>query len=199
MALFAVDHDVAGRLLDEAVHHAQAQAGALAGPFRGEERIEYLVEHSGRNSGSGIARRDHGVAAGPDVAVHSRIIVVEKDEAGLDDQLASVRHGVAGVEGQIEDRGGELIGIDNRRTNLVVEHGFDLDMLAERPLQQFCGFDDQCVDVGYLRFERLLARECEQMLGEVGAAPGGLVDHSRDRRKLRFTLAPRRPGSRSSR
>ncbi len=188
MALLAVDHDVPGRLLDKAVDHAQPEAGALAGAFRGEERIEYLVEHRGRDAGPGIAHRDHGVAAGPDVTVRPRIIIIENDEAGLDDQLASVRHGVAGVEGQIEDRGGELIGIDDRRTGLILEHGFDLDMLAERPLQQFRGVDDQRVDVGYLWFERLLARECEQLLGEVGAARGGLVDHSRDGGKLRFAL-----------
>ena len=132
MALLAVDHDVAGGLLDEAVHHAEAEAGALAGPLRGEERVEHLVEHVSRNAGPGIAHGDHGVAAGPDVAVHPGIVLVEHDRAGFDDQLAAVRHGVAGVEGEIEDRGGQLIGIDDRRACLVFEHGFDLDMLAER-------------------------------------------------------------------
>ena len=120
--------------------------------------------------------------------MHARIIFVENDEAGLDDQLAAIRHGVAGVEGQIEDRGGKLIGIDDRRASLVFEYGFDLDMLAERALQQFCGVDDQRIDVGYPRLERLLAGERQQMLGEVGAARRGFVDHSRDGGKLRLAL-----------
>ena len=36
--------------------------------------------------------------------------------------------------------------------------------------------------------ERLLAREREQMLGEIGAARGGLVDHPRDGGELRLVL-----------
>ena len=36
------------------------------------------------------------------------------DVAGLDHQLAAVGHGVARIERQIEDRGGELVGVDQR-------------------------------------------------------------------------------------
>ena len=160
----------------------------LPGPFEVKNGLNTLSRIAGGNAGSGIAHRDHGVAAGPDVAVHPGVVFVEKDQAGLDDQLAAVRHGVAGVEGEIEDRGGELIGIDDRRTSLVFEHRFDLDMLAERPLQQFRGIDDQRIDVGFPRFERLLAGERQQMLGEVRAARRGFVDHPRDGGELRLAL-----------
>ena len=61
-------------------------------------------------------------------------------------------------------------------------------MLAERSLQQLRGVDDQRVDVGLLGFERLLAGERKQMLGEIRAACGGLVDHPRDGGELRFVL-----------
>ena len=60
---------------------------------------------------------------------------------------------------------------------LVLEHRFDLDLLAERRPQQFGGVDDQRVDVDLARLQRLLAGEGEQMLGQIGAACGGLVDH----------------------
>ena len=39
-----------------------------------------------------------------------------------------------------------------------------------------------------LRLERLLAGEREQMLGEIGAARRGLVDHPRDGGELRLAL-----------
>ena len=54
--------------------------------------------------------------------------------------------------------------------------------------QQLGGIDDQRVDVGLPRLERLLAGERQQMLGELGAARGGLVDHPRDGGELRLAL-----------
>ena len=45
VAGFAVDVDVAVGLLDEAVHHAQAEPGALAFGFGGEERFEDVLHH----------------------------------------------------------------------------------------------------------------------------------------------------------
>ena len=97
-------------------------------------------------------------------------------------------HGVAGVERQIEDRGGQLIGVDGGDAGFVLEHRFDLDMLAERRPQQLGGVDDQRVDVDLARLQRLLAGEREQMLGEIRAACGGVVDHPGDGRELRLLL-----------
>ena len=160
----------------------------FAGPFRGEERIEHLVEHVSGNAGPGIADRDHGVAARPDVAVRAGVVFVENDRPGFDDELAAIGHGVAGVEGEIEDSGGKLVGIDDCRACLAFKYRFDLDMLAERALQQLCGIDDQRIDVGFPGLERLLAGERQQMLGKVRAARCGFVDHPRDGGELRLAL-----------
>ncbi len=116
------------------------------------------------------------------------VVLVEKGRAGLEDQLAAVRHGVAGVEREIEDRGRQLIGIDGGDAGFVLEHRFDLDLLAERRPQQLGGVDDQRVDVGLARLQRLLAGEGEQMLGKIGAACGGFVDHPGDGGELRLLL-----------
>ena len=89
---------------------------------------------------------------------------------------------------EIEQRRCELIGIDDRRACLVFEYRFDLDLLAERPLQELRDIDDQLVDVGLLRLKWLLAGECQEMLGEIRAARGRIVDHPRDGRKLRLVL-----------
>ena len=100
--------------------------------------------------------------------------------------LPPPRHRVAGVEREIEQRGCELVRVDGRRASLVLEHRFDLDLLAERRAQQFCGVDDQRVDVGLARLQRLLAGKGQQMLGQLGAARGGLIDHPGDGGKLRL-------------
>ena len=70
----------------------------------------------------------------------------------------------------------------------LFKYRFDLDMLAERPLQQLCGVDDQRIDVGFPGLERLLAGERQQMLGKVRAARCGFVDHPRDGGELRLAL-----------
>ena len=75
-----------------------------------------LSSRCGGNSGAGVADGDHDVVAGRDLAVHAGVVFVEIDVAGLERELAAVGHGVARVQGQIEDRGGELVGIDQRRS-----------------------------------------------------------------------------------
>ena len=105
--------------------------------------------------------------------------------AGLERQLAAARHGVARIERQVEQRGRKLIGIDQSRPGIALQHRFDLDVLAKCRPQQLCGLDDQRVDVGLPRLQRLLAGEGQQMLGQIRAAFGGLVDHLGDCRELR--------------
>ncbi len=52
------------------------------------------------------------------------------------------------------------------------QHRFDFDLFAERRPQQPRGIDDQGVDVGAARLQRLTAGEGQQMLGQVGAPRG---------------------------
>ncbi len=60
---------------------------------------------------AGVADRDHHVIAGRDLALHARVAFVEEDVAGLERELAAIGHGIARVYCQIENGGGELIGI----------------------------------------------------------------------------------------
>ena len=52
-----VGEDVAARLLDDAVDGRQAKAGALADFLGGEERLEHLAEHVGRDAAAGVGDR----------------------------------------------------------------------------------------------------------------------------------------------
>src|SRR6185437_6022631 len=65
LAFFAVDLDMACRLLDEAVDHGETEPRALARALRGEERIEHPVEDRRRDAITGVAHGDHDMAAGP--------------------------------------------------------------------------------------------------------------------------------------
>ena len=72
-------------------------------------------------------------------------------------------------------------GIDQCRPGFVRKLRRNLDLLAKRRMQQFGGLDDQRVDVDLDRLQRLPARKCQQVLGELRAALGGIVDQLGDR------------------
>ena len=101
--------------------------------------------------------------------MHAGVVFVEKGHAGFEDELAAIRHRVAGVEREIENGGRKLTGIDGRHACFVFKRRFDLDLLAERGPQQLGGVDDQLIDVGLPRLQRLLAGERKQMLGKIRA------------------------------
>src|SRR6266516_5410711 len=54
---FAVDLDVAVRLLDEAIELAQAEAGSLTGHLGREERFKHTFQNILRHSRAGVAHR----------------------------------------------------------------------------------------------------------------------------------------------
>jgi hypothetical protein len=134
-------------LFDEAEHHAETEAGALADLLGGEEGFEHPFKHCCGNSRAAVADGNHDVVAYRHLAVHARIGVVEKDVAALERELAAVGHGVARVQGKVQDRRGELVRIDQHRPCVFREQGHDHDMLAQRRMQQLGGFEHQPVDV----------------------------------------------------
>ena len=60
--------DEAAGLLDDAVDHRQAEAGALADFLRREERLENLVAHVGGNAVAVVLDLDQHVVGGRQVA-----------------------------------------------------------------------------------------------------------------------------------
>src|SRR5690606_20631531 len=64
-ARFAVDVDVAAALLDDPMHHGQAEPGSLAALLGGEERLEYL--------GGGVPAHAHAVVCHRQFDVPARL------------------------------------------------------------------------------------------------------------------------------
>src|SRR6476660_1448094 len=56
--------DVSARLLDEAVHHGEAETRPLAHALGGEERLEGALQHFGGNARPGIRDAQQRVLAG---------------------------------------------------------------------------------------------------------------------------------------
>ena len=118
--------------------------------------------------------------------------LVEVAVGGLDRDLAAVRHGVAGIEREIEQRVFELVGIGEGAPQPAGQHGFERHRFAERAAQEIAGAGDELVGVDDLRLERLLAREGEQPAGQGGGALRALQRHllgARHARRPRPTAA----------
>ena len=85
---------------------------------------------------------------------------------GADRQQAAVGHRVAGVDGDVEQRGFELGAVGLDRAGVGREDRPDLDPLAQRAVEQVGHAADQLVDVDDLGAERLAAGEGEQLAGQ---------------------------------
>src|SRR6266496_6042732 len=98
MAHFRINLDVAARLLDKAVDHAQPQPGTFAEFLSGEERIEDPVQDLCLDSGSAIGHDDQHVLTGVNVTLLSGIFLVYACVRGLDGEPAATRHRITRVE-----------------------------------------------------------------------------------------------------
>jgi hypothetical protein len=77
-----------------------------------------------------------GIPAGLQLGVGVRVRLVHVDVAGLDGQLPAAGHGVAGVDGQVDQDLLDVAWVGEDHVEARVEVGNQLDMLAEGPLQQ---------------------------------------------------------------
>ena len=76
-----------------------------------------------------------------------RISVVEMAIGGLDGQHAALRHRVAAVDAEVQDRVFELIGITNAIPKTRGEHCLHVQVRAHRPADQLFHAADQRVHV----------------------------------------------------
>ena len=153
---FAVDFRMSAGLLHEPIDLRQAEAGALAGALGGEERVERLGQHVLGHANSGIADEQSDILARLKVGIRGSIGIIEKAIRRLDGELSAIGHRIARVEGQVDDRILELIGVDEAGPQAPGLHRFDLDRLAQRALQQIRQPDEQIVQIGRARRQRLL-------------------------------------------
>ena len=102
-------------------------------------------------------------------------LLARSDVAGAevrhhDRKAAPVRHGVAGIDGEIDERGLELRRVDLDEPEPVLGLEIDLDALAERALQELDHPGHEVLQVDDAGLKRLPAREGEEAVGEIGAA-----------------------------
>ena len=150
---------MAAGLFDQAVNHAEPQAAAFAGFLGGKKGFEGMFQHLGRHAATVIANRQHDIWTGSHVLLGRGVILVELNVAGFQRELATSRHGVAGIDGQIEQGAFELIRVDQGLFQVGGQHRIDLDIGAQGAPHEIEHAEYQLVQVGRLRQQRLTARE----------------------------------------
>ena len=164
------------RLLGEAVDHGEAEAGALSVRLRGEERLHHPRQDLRRHAAAGIGHRDDHVAARHHHLVESRVLVLDEEVLGLHGDRAAARHGVAGVQEDVEQRhlglGRVDAGVPEVRGEVLPQD----DVVAQRPLGHLAHALDEAVDVEEAPLQPLLAREGEQLMGQLGGPLGGVAN-----------------------
>ncbi len=100
---------MAARLFDEAIDHAEAEAGPAAKFLGGEERLEHPAEGIGGHARARVAHAESDILARPNLGVLGRVALVQVGVLGVDGELAAFGHGVAGVHSQVENRALQLV------------------------------------------------------------------------------------------
>ncbi len=102
VAGLAVDFDMAFGLLDETIHHAEPEPGALPLRLGAEKRLEHLLDHLRGHAAAGIRHRHHDVLPWRHIAVAQAVFLIQQGVAGLDGELAMALHGIARIDGEVE-------------------------------------------------------------------------------------------------
>ena len=174
LARRAVDEDVAAALPHDAVGGGEAEPRPLA--LGAEERLEDPGLGHRVHAGAGVGDRQQDVGAGRHVGVGRCTPVADVEGDGAQRQPAAGRHGVAGVDGEVDDHLLHLPGVDLHLAQLGVELGDELDVLSQQPLQHLLQPGDHRVEAHHPGLHRLPASEGEELLGEGRRALAGLLD-----------------------
>src|SRR5262249_51703645 len=124
----ALGADEAAMRLDDVAHRRQAEAGALADGFEGEERFPDPLEVLGRDPGAGVGHGEHDVGAGGRVGDARGRGLLEVNVLDLEQKRAAVRHGVARIHAQVHQDLMHLRGIGEDGPETLRHVGLDLDL-----------------------------------------------------------------------
>src|SRR5581483_2546208 len=173
----ALHRDEASALLNDSVNDGEAESGAFAEFFRGEERLEDSLLCVGVHSHSGIADREHDILSWLYAMGDSDgVLAIDACICSADLQRAALRHCVASVDCKIHDEVLEFSPVHLHRPQLGIEISHELDGRTKDTAEHVRHVFYNLIHVEYRGFEQLLAAEGEQVTRERSAALYRLTD-----------------------
>ena len=91
-------------------------------------------------------------------------------------ERAAIRHGIAGVDGEVEQHLLDLAGIDLDAPQIGRQRADELDVLADDAPEHVLERQHRHVEVEHLRHQHLTAAEGQQLARQRGGAIGGALD-----------------------
>ena len=145
-----------------------------------------------------VGHREHDVLARNDFGLRGGIFVIEVDISRFDRELSAVRHRIARVDGKIENRKFELIGIGQGPPHPAAQHRLHRNLLAKRAAHQIGHARYHAPKFERLGIERLLAREGQQAAGSAPRRAARRAWHGSAERRSRSTSGAGSPSLRSN-
>lgn len=131
------------RLFHKSIQHREPKACALTQGLGGEEGVKGLFDDVGRHPDAGIGHRNRYILTGVHLtALGARIRIIQMCIGGLDGQPATLGHGIATVDGKIQDRTLELIGIAKGEPQAAAHNHFQIDARTQGSSEQVLHFRD---------------------------------------------------------
>jgi hypothetical protein len=90
--------------------------------------------------------------------------------------MAPLFHGIAGVDGQIDDDLFDLAGIGPNGEGIARKRGRVLDVFADKAAEHLAEILDEAIEVEQLGFTRFLTAEKQELAGQGGGPFAGGAD-----------------------
>ena len=163
-------------ILHDAVDNGQAEPGTFADWLCGKKRVEEMGADLVTHAHPGILDGQTDIRPRPGIGMFSTILLIDVHVLGANDQLASLWHGIAGIDGQVEHDLIQIAGVSPDRPQGIGQHKSDLNILAEQPLEHPLQAAEVVVPIDDLPGERLLSAKEQQLLREMGGLVGSQLD-----------------------
>jgi hypothetical protein len=145
----------------------------LPGGLGGEEGVEDAILDVRRDPLAAVLDDQLGIVAGLELAERFRF--ADFSDSGVHAELATARHGIAGVDDEVHDDLLELAGVQMNRATCVQLRA-QLDVLGDQAMQHFLELADRLVEVQQLWVADLSSAEGEQLTRQSTSSLGAAFD-----------------------
>jgi len=157
-------------VLDNDGASGEPQAGTAAFGLGGKEGLKYFGLDFFAHAGAGVGDGDFDITSRRDIR---NLFILDGSRIELDHKPAALGHGVARIDGEVDQDLFNLIAIGFDRDGLRAKLNLNADVFAEERTNQVLEFGDNVVEIEKFGLENLLAAKREQLTYESAGACGG--------------------------
>ena len=150
-------------LADDAIDGGESQAGPFADLLGGEKRLKNAGARGFVHSAAGVLDRQERIIHGARLKIDATRIHIQQGIAGSDGQLPPLRHGVARIDGQVQEHLLDLAGIGLHQPKIGGQIGDKIDVFADKASEHLLEVGDEIIEVEDLRSQQLFAAEGQEL------------------------------------